>query len=257
MAQDTSIDSAHLANQTQQRPLQPPQASVNIQATFSIATPIVTKPSPISDSLSDISFMQPAMLYEQKSQSLDGESNLEADEALPVKPVDNNQDEGTDSGTKGKIIQRVDSPSNGPADGLMNLKTDGEQTTVQEQPKTSQNHSTEDDDEEDLTQPIHQDDGSKQAQKKRNKTIKKSTKLDAKSKLEKSRQSARECRARKKLRYQYLEDLVCNREKAVIKLRDELTMFCDLARKLDSGTLTDKERQVLIDQTKENNTSKT
>lgn len=64
--------------------------------------------------------------------------------------------------------------------------------------------------------------------KKRNKAAKKSTKLDAKSKLEKSRQSARECRARKKLRYQYLEDLVCNREKAVVKLREELSMVSDL-----------------------------
>ena len=39
--------------------------------------------------------------------------------------------------------------------------------------------------------------------------------------LERSRQSARECRARKKLRYQYLEELVKQREKAVIVLRDE------------------------------------
>ena len=39
---------------------------------------------------------------------------------------------------------------------------------------------------------------------------------------ERSRQSARECRARKKLRYQYLEELVTNREKAVIALHREL-----------------------------------
>ncbi|ERL85736.1 hypothetical protein D910_03151 [Dendroctonus ponderosae] len=43
-----------------------------------------------------------------------------------------------------------------------------------------------------------------------------------KAKLERSRQSARECRARKKLRYQYLEELVADREKAVFALRKEL-----------------------------------
>lgn len=42
------------------------------------------------------------------------------------------------------------------------------------------------------------------------------------ARLERSRQSARECRARKKLRYQYLEELVTDREKAVLALRKEL-----------------------------------
>ena len=43
-----------------------------------------------------------------------------------------------------------------------------------------------------------------------------------KAKLERSRQSARECRARKKLRYQYLEELVASRERAIFQLRNEL-----------------------------------
>ncbi|CAH1722256.1 unnamed protein product [Aphis gossypii] len=51
---------------------------------------------------------------------------------------------------------------------------------------------------------------------------KSSDKVDIRAKLERSRQSARECRARKKLRYQYLEELVTDREKAVISLRQEL-----------------------------------
>jgi len=50
----------------------------------------------------------------------------------------------------------------------------------------------------------------------------KPAKFDSKLKLERSQQSARECRARKKLRYQYLEELVASREKAIIVLRKEL-----------------------------------
>ncbi|CAG2181666.1 unnamed protein product, partial [Oppiella nova] len=49
-------------------------------------------------------------------------------------------------------------------------------------------------------------------------------KVDVRAKLERSRQSARECRARKKLRYQYLEDLVVKRETANQALKQELHM---------------------------------
>lgn len=52
----------------------------------------------------------------------------------------------------------------------------------------------------------------------------KSVKIDMKAKLERSRQSARECRARKKIRYQYLDELVADRERAVLQLRKELEM---------------------------------
>lgn len=60
-----------------------------------------------------------------------------------------------------------------------------------------------------------------------------SDKVDVKAKLERSRQSARECRARKKLRYQYLEELVADREKAVLALRKELDKYRDWGRELD------------------------
>ena len=58
-------------------------------------------------------------------------------------------------------------------------------------------------------------------------------KVDMKAKLERSRQSARECRARKKLRYQYLEELVNEREKAVIQLRGEIERYKIWADEID------------------------
>lgn len=58
-----------------------------------------------------------------------------------------------------------------------------------------------------------------------------------KSKLEKSRQSARECRARKKLRYQYLEELVSAREKAIFALREELEMYKSWCKDMDEGKI--------------------
>lgn len=50
------------------------------------------------------------------------------------------------------------------------------------------------------------------------------SKIDLEAKLERSRQSARECRARKKLRYKYLEEMIADKETYVYKLRDELEM---------------------------------
>ncbi|CAL1539298.1 unnamed protein product [Lymnaea stagnalis] len=63
----------------------------------------------------------------------------------------------------------------------------------------------------------------------------KPSKIDERAKLERSRQSARECRARKKLRYQYLEELVLNREKAVFALREELETCKQWCSQLGNG----------------------
>ncbi|KAH1022262.1 hypothetical protein HUJ04_011685 [Dendroctonus ponderosae] len=66
-----------------------------------------------------------------------------------------------------------------------------------------------------------------------------------KAKLERSRQSARECRARKKLRYQYLEELVADREKAVFALRKELERYIQIARDIDEGKVPERIHELL------------
>ncbi|XP_014667336.1 PREDICTED: cAMP-responsive element-binding protein-like 2 [Priapulus caudatus] len=63
----------------------------------------------------------------------------------------------------------------------------------------------------------------------------KPVKVDQIAKLERSRQSARECRARKKLRYQYLEELVASREKAVNVLKSEMQPLKKQCKLLDEG----------------------
>merc|ERR1719317_1666231 len=62
---------------------------------------------------------------------------------------------------------------------------------------------------------------------------------DVRVKLERSRQSARECRARKKLRYQYLDDLILEREKANERLREELMQYQKWCHELDKGRIPD------------------
>jgi len=60
---------------------------------------------------------------------------------------------------------------------------------------------------------------------------------DMKTKLERSRQSARECRARKKLRYQYLDEIILEREKANDALRDKLAKYVSWCHQLDKGLI--------------------
>ena len=55
------------------------------------------------------------------------------------------------------------------------------------------------------------------------------------NKLEKSRQSARECRARKKLRYQYLDDVIAGEEKANDVLREEMIKYVGWCQMLDQN----------------------
>ncbi|XP_053318459.1 cAMP-responsive element-binding protein-like 2 isoform X2 [Spea bombifrons] len=73
--------------------------------------------------------------------------------------------------------------------------------------------------------------------KKSGKRGRKPAKVDLKAKLERSRQSARECRARKKLRYQYLEELVSSRERAICALREELEMYKQWCSAMDQGKI--------------------
>ncbi|KAG8188190.1 hypothetical protein JTE90_019468 [Oedothorax gibbosus] len=73
----------------------------------------------------------------------------------------------------------------------------------------------------------------------------KGSKVDMRAKLERSRQSARECRARKKIRYQYLDELVADREKAVLQLRKELDMYTQWARSLDEGVIPEAALQMV------------
>lgn len=68
-------------------------------------------------------------------------------------------------------------------------------------------------------------------------------KSDSSTRLEKSRESARQCRHRKKLRYEYLEELVTDREKAIIQLKQELERIRSICQYLDQNGINNDIRQ--------------
>lgn len=71
-------------------------------------------------------------------------------------------------------------------------------------------------------------------------------KSDSNTRLEKSRESARQCRHRKKLRYEYLEELVTDREKAILQLQQELERLRTICQYIDQNGVSSEIRQELI-----------
>ena len=58
--------------------------------------------------------------------------------------------------------------------------------------------------------------------KQKRRRAKSKSKADVEARLQRSRQSARECRARKKMRYKTLEDMIASKESENLALREEL-----------------------------------
>lgn len=177
---------------------------------FSIAIPAVSMPLPISEMMNDNSFLLPVAPL--KTSQIDGvEMNEEHQDSTGQAATETNP----------VLFKQLQSNTESLIPNELPQK-DGGVETIEYEPSSSDAHNTKNPTDNDEASNLSEDET--KTLKKKTKGTRKNAKLDAKSKLEKSRQSARECRARKKLRYQYLEDLVNNREKAVIKLREELSM---------------------------------
>ncbi|UJR21939.1 hypothetical protein I4U23_025008 [Adineta vaga] len=71
-------------------------------------------------------------------------------------------------------------------------------------------------------------------------------KSDSNTRLEKSRESARQCRHRKKLRYEYLEELVDDREKAIAQLHQEVERLRSVCQQIDQFGVTNVLHQELV-----------
>lgn len=187
----------------------------HVASHFSIATPAVTTLLPMSEMVNDNSFMVRMVSYQSGDVGSRNDSIVENHFETGVETQNVSQPQETYPKTQQVIGESQTDETN-------SAKNNQSNETIQNEEEKKDSPSREKLD--DNLNIANSPDDSLKGSKKKSKIGKKSSKLDARSKLEKSRQSARECRARKKLRYQYLEDLVNNREKAVIKLREELTM---------------------------------
>lgn len=212
------------------------------QAVFSIATPAVTTILPMTEDLNDTSFMLTASSYHHQEGTildcnLHPQDRVKQETSISVKDkqaLEKEEQHLDDAELK------VSPPQLAVMEAIETEPSLLDKQTIEVSDSAARDSYPSELDSVDLVKTLNSQDDNRATDKidisgvgnglgkKRTKMTKKNTKLDAKSKLEKSRQSARECRARKKLRYQYLEDLVCNREKAVVKLREELATVSKL-----------------------------